>query len=124
MVAEVVAGFVANSLALLSDAEQQHGVGEGGEDLQAVEPEGPVGALAGRGELDRGQRQAEAEDVGEHVPGVGQQGERPGGEAGHHLHHHEHGEQDEGGGEPPPVALAGAHPAVVVAVVVAHALAC
>ena len=57
-------------------AEQQHGVGEGGEDLEPVEPERLVAAIAAsRRQLDGGQRHAESEHVGEHVPGVGQQGQ-------------------------------------------------
>ena len=43
------------------DAEEQHGVGEGGEDLEPVEAEGAVPAAgAAVGELDGGEGHAEA----------------------------------------------------------------
>ena len=51
------------------DAEQQHGVREGGEDLESVETERalPVGARTRRG-VDRGQRHSEPQRVRCHVP--------------------------------------------------------
>ena len=64
------------------DAEQQHRVGQGGEDLQAVQAERAVRALvAAAGEVDGGEGHADADDVGEHVAGVRQQGERAGDDA-------------------------------------------
>ena len=64
-------------------------------------------AAAAVGELDGGERHAEAEDVGEHVAGVGEQGERAGEQAGDDLDDHEDGEQPRrrwrggaGGGRP------------------------
>src|SRR3546814_2416768 len=53
--------------------------------------------LAARRQLDRRQRHAEADHVGEHVAGVGEQGQRAGGQPGHDLHHHEHAEDAERG---------------------------
>ena len=89
------------------DPDEQHGVGEGGQDLEPVEPERAVRAGRGaRGELDGGQGHPESEDVGEHVAGVGQQGQRVGEEPADHLDDHEGGEHREGGGEAALVALA------------------
>ena len=80
------------------DAGEQHGVGQGGEDLQAVQPERAVPALAATaGELDRRQGHADADHVGDHVAGVGEQGQRVRQQPGDDLDDHEHGEHDEGG---------------------------
>ena len=63
------------------DTEQQHRVDEGGQDLEAVEPERVLARRRAHrpgvtvGQLDRRQRHAETDDVGQHVPGVGEQGE-------------------------------------------------
>jgi hypothetical protein len=98
-------------------AAEEHGVGEGGEDLQAIEPERAVPPFAtSTGELDRRQRHPDADDVGDHVPGVREQGERVRHQAGDDLDHHEHGEQDERREQRANVALAGADRRVVVAV--------
>ena len=73
------------------DAEQEECVDECGQDLEPVEPErvrrSPVAAplLEARGELDRGERHAEPDDVGEHVARVGQQRERVGDHGGDGL---------------------------------------
>jgi len=79
--------------------EQQHRVGQRGEDLQSVQAEGtarPSGSLARSvavGQPDGGQGHAQAGHVGHHVPGVGEQGQRSRGQADHQFDHHEH-EQD------------------------------
>ena len=55
--------------------EQQNGVGDRGEDLEPqVAERAPAARRAGR-EPDREQRQPDPRDVGEHVPGVGEQGQ-------------------------------------------------
>ena len=82
------------------DDEQERGVGERGEDLQAVETErsvvgllGPVGSAVGS--ADRGERHSHAECVGGHVPGVGEQRQRVSGQAHHDLHDEEDDDQSE-----------------------------
>ncbi len=67
---------------------------------------------------DRRQGHAQAERVGGHVPGVGQQRERVGDEADHDLHDQERDDQRERGSETSRVACPSPH--VDVAVVVAH----
>jgi hypothetical protein len=71
--------------------------------------------MAGGG--DRGERHADAEHVGEHVPGIGQQRQRAGQQGGERLDQHEGGEQGERGPEPAAVPL----PRAVSAVIVSHA---
>ena len=104
------------------DGEQEHGVGERGEDLEPVEPEGacPVGSRV-RGGVDRGQRHAEPERVRRHVPGVGDQGERTGDQADDDLHHEEPDDQAERPRQRPLVAGAGPQRGGAVIVVVTHA---
>ena len=77
--------------------EQQHRVGQRGDDLQPVEPERAL-AVGGRaaGGGDRCQRHADAEGIGGHVPGVGQQRERAGCHPHHDLHEQEHDHECEG----------------------------
>jgi hypothetical protein len=92
-----------------ADTQQQHGVGQGGEDLEAVEPERPVAALAAAvGELDRGQGHAQPDHVGQHVAGVGEQRQRTREHPGHQLEHGHPGQQHERGGERPLVPGPGA----------------
>ena len=86
------------------DAGEQHGVGQRGEHLEPVEAERALrvgGGPAGGG--DRGERHRDAEHVGEHVPGVGEQGQRAGQQRGDRLDHHEAGQQP--GGPPEPGAV-------------------
>ena len=98
-------------------AEQQHRVGEGGEDLQPVQAERVVPAFgASAGELDRGEGHAEADHVGEHVAGVGDQRQRVGDDAGHDLHQHEDCEDGERYEEPALVPLSGPDRRVTVIV--------
>ena len=84
-------------------AEEQEGVDEGGQDLQSVQAERvlPPVRLLGvtTGQLDRRQRHAEAEDVGEHVPGIGEEGQRVGQDPADGLDHEEHGDEAEGDGQ-------------------------
>ena len=89
--------------------------------LEAVETERPVPALVGTArEVDGGERHPDADDVGEHVAGVREQGQRVRGEPGDDLDDHEHGQQPEGGEEPAFVAASSAHRPVAVAVTAAH----
>ena len=92
------------------DREEQERVDERGEDLESVQPERvlagwlPVAngtvdaarAVVPTGELDRGQGHPEADDVGQHVPGVRQQCQRVGEEAGNGFDDEERGDQTEG----------------------------
>ena len=73
------------------------------------------------GQLDGSQRHAQADDVGEHVAGVGQQRQRVGQEAGDRLDDEEDGDEDERHGQGPLMTLAGAQRASAVLVVVAMA---
>ena len=75
----------------------------GGEDLHPV---GAVGALAGLDpstELDRGQRQSQAEDVRGHVGGVREQGEAARDQTSDDLHDHVRDRQGQGDGQRPEV---------------------
>ena len=56
------------------DAEQEHRVDDGGEDLEPQVAEGAADARGTGGEPDRQQGEADPADVGEHVPRVGQEG--------------------------------------------------
>jgi hypothetical protein len=67
------------------DPEQEDGVGDGGQDLGAMEAVRPAGCGRPGGHPERRERHREAEDVGEHVAGVGEQRERAGEEAADHL---------------------------------------
>ena len=68
-----------------ADRQQHRGLRRGGQHLGAPVPPGPVlgGRAAGQHRGHQGQRQPG--DVGEHVPGVGQQGQRAGDERADHL---------------------------------------
>ena len=63
--------------------EQQQGepVGLRGQDLGAFEPVGPAAACRPGGQVDRPQREHDGRGVGEHVPGVGDQGQGSGDDA-------------------------------------------
>ena len=78
------------------DQEEREAVDEGGEDGEAVEAVGApgVGGAAGEAEGEPGQR--EGGDVGEHVAGVGEKGERAGEEAAGDLDQHEAAGQERG----------------------------
>ncbi len=89
-------------------AEQQEAVDDRGQDLEAV---GAVRAPARCGplrEADRGEGQAEAQDIGAHVCGVADQGQGAGDDAGHDLHQGVRRGDGEGDGQRLLVALAGA----------------
>ena len=104
-------------------AEQQHGVGQRGQDLQPVQAERALRVVAGvRCGVDGGQRHAQAEGVGGHVAGVGQQGERAGDEAGDDLDDQEGQDQQERDEQRPLVAGPGPRRrrSVRVVMVVAH----
>ena len=58
-----------------ADHEQRDAVDGGGEDLGALPAEGPGPAGRPGGQPDGPQRPGQRADVGEHVPGVGQQGQ-------------------------------------------------
>ncbi len=94
--------------------EQEDRVGEGGQDLQSVEPEGVVGAAGLLREVDRSQGHADPEHVGEHVAGIREQRERVGDHSHDHLDDHEHGEEHERSEETALVAGAAADGGVVV----------
>ena len=103
------------------DDGEQHSVRQGGEDLQPVQPERAVPSFAApTGELDRRQRHADANHVGDHVPSVRQQGERVCRQAGDDLHDHEHGEHDERGEQGRLVPLTGTDRRVVVTLVMSR----
>ena len=103
------------------DREEQERVDERGEDLESVQPERvlagclPVAngtvdatrAVVPTGELDRGQGHTKADDVGQHVPGVRQQRQRVGEEAGNGFDDEERGDQTEGDRQRADVAGAG-----------------
>lgn len=102
------------------NTDEEDGVGQGAEDPEAVEPEAAsASGAAAVGEVDVGEGHGEAEDVGGHVAGVGEEGEGAGGDADDDLHD-EYGTDDtEGYGETASVACAGAAGSGVVVVVVA-----
>ena len=102
------------------DEQQREGVERGGEDLGAVEAEGSAHGVGSRCHADREQREGERPDVGEDVPGVGEQGERVGREPAGDLE----GGRGEGDGERDAEAarVAGRGGAVVVLVGVGHAI--
>ena len=77
----------------------------------------PAGAPR-RASSDRGERHADAEDVGEHVAGVGEQGQRAGGQADDELQRHEGRADAEG--DPQPAEVLGAPRRHTVAVSVTH----
>jgi hypothetical protein len=78
-------------------AARPPGVGQRGEHLEPVEPEGALGVGGGPpGGVDGGQCHGDAEHVGEHVAGIGEQRERPGGKRGDGLDHHHPGQQPGG----------------------------
>ncbi len=90
------------------DAEEQDGVGEGGEDLEAVEPEGPLRmGLHRGGGADGGQGHGEAECVRRHVARVGQQRQGAGDQAGHQLDDEERDHEHQGSAEGTTVARPG-----------------
>jgi hypothetical protein len=78
------------------DDAEQHAVDQRTENLRALVAEGlPVGRRTG-GDEDRHERHHEAQQVGEHVPGVGEQRERSGDERAHDLDHEEHRDDHDG----------------------------
>ncbi|EHK82247.1 arsenical-resistance protein [Rhodococcus pyridinivorans AK37] len=99
-------GFVENPE---GDAEQQECVEQGGEHFGAVQAEGPVRSGAGTlGDGDSGDGHQHAEHVGEHVRGVGEQGQRRGGESDDDLEHKGHQAQGHGDPQPSDVSAGGA----------------
>ena len=92
------------------NADEQDRVGERREDLETVNTERVVLGPASPGRhSDRGERHAEAEDIGGHVSGVGEQGEGVGSEPRDDLHHQEAEGQREGDGQRTLVPGPGAH---------------
>ena len=97
--------------------EEQHRVDERRKDLEPEQPEGPHPVTTSAvGDDDRGERERDADRVGRHVGGVGEQRQRVGDERGDDLDDHEHRRQHEG--EPEPAHALGGRPAHGVGVVV------
>ena len=63
------------------DPEQEHGVGDGGQDLGAVEPERLAQGGRTGGDPQRPERHPQPDDVRQHVAGIGEQGQRAGEQA-------------------------------------------
>src|SRR5262245_54468119 len=70
------------------DGDEEHAVRERGQDLGAVEAVGLLRSPRSLREGEREQGERERRDVGEHVPGVGQQRQRPGPEPADRLRQH------------------------------------
>ena len=79
------------------DREQESRIGEGGQHLEAVEPVGMSRIALLAGQLDRGKRHPQPDDIGEQVTRVGEQRERPEQEAAHDLDESVGEGQQEGG---------------------------
>jgi len=90
------------------DREQDQCVDDRGEDLEPIEAEAPAARRRTRGEPDRRQREAGPHDVGEHVPGVGQEREAVRGQADHDLGDEERARDPEHDDQPAPVRPRGA----------------
>jgi hypothetical protein len=86
-----------------ADTEQHHGVQQRGQDLGAVQAEGPPRGGWEARDVRRGQRQADGGRVGQHVPRVGEQRERPADERADHLDDHHHGGDAQHDLQPRPV---------------------
>jgi hypothetical protein len=110
--------------ALVDDqgAEQEQGdaIDLGGQDLRPLHPVGEAAGRRALGEAERRQGQSERDRVGEHVPGVGEQGQGGGDDAGHDLGDHEGDDQGEGDAEATRIGIARLN--VAVGVIVAHAV--
>jgi hypothetical protein len=93
--------------------DQRHAVDERDHHLEAVEAVGalPVGRPPGEPEREPGERQRG--EVGEHVPGVGEQGQRARQQAAEQLGQHEAADQDRGPENPPLVVAVRVHRAPV-----------
>jgi hypothetical protein len=76
-----------------SDNQQRDAVAGRGQDLGALPAKGPCSGGRAGSQPDRPQCPGDRADVGEHVPGVRQQGQRPGQHRGDHLAGHERGQQ-------------------------------
>ena len=72
------------------------------------------------GQLDGGQRHAQSHHIGEHVPGIGEQGERVGDDPTDGLHHEERGDEHEGDEQPALMPGAGPQRSCTVVVALAH----
>ena len=99
------------------DDRDDQPVHQRGEDLGALPPEGARGGRGPGGEGRGAERQPDPGGVGEHVPGVGDQRERPGHQPADHLDH-QHDEREHEDGESRPRCACAA--VECVAVVVAH----
>ena len=92
-VAEAAGGFEEDPG---GDEPQTQGVQHGGQDLGSVEAEGLLDGGGAAGDPDGQQRQADGGAVGEHMAGVGQQGQAAGHQAANHLGHHVPHDQRQG----------------------------
>jgi hypothetical protein len=79
------------------DDEQHEGVDEGGQDLRPVVAVGLGGRGRARGDPDGEEGEREAAEVGQHVGGVGEEGEAARDERAHHLDEHVAAGEEEGG---------------------------
>ncbi len=78
------------------DGDEQEAVRDRGEDLDPLPAERASSASRPLGERDRAERQRDADRVGRHVPGVGEQGQGAGHDRADHLgHQHGHGEPED-----------------------------
>ena len=78
------------------DHEQDHAVDERREHLDPLEPEGVAVGRGSRGDDHRDQRDDESDEVGEHVPGVGEQRERAASQRADDLEHQHRRHDGEG----------------------------
>ena len=97
--------------------EQQHGVGDGGQDLGPQVAEGADVARGAGGEVHRQQRQPDARRVSGHMPGVGDEDEGVGQHAADDLRRQDGQRDAEHEPEPAPLFTCGGSR---LAVVVAH----
>ena len=86
-----------------ADEQQRDAVRLRGEDLRAPEAERPRPARRSRREARRDERAAERGRIREHVPCIGEQGERAGEKPGDDLAHHQREDQGERDAKQSPV---------------------
>ena len=101
------------------DDEERDAVGGRGQDLRPLQAVGVRPRLGTGGQPDGHEGACDRPDVDQHVAGVGQEGDRVGGDGGRHLEHHEADQQDQRECQGAPVAR---HRRPTVAVVVARVL--
>ena len=66
---------MASMMTIVGDGQQQDGVEHRGEDLQPQVAERPALGRGSGGEPDRPEREADPDDIGQDVAGVGEQGQ-------------------------------------------------